>query len=40
MIREAGIRAFAVSELTGFPEILGGRVKTLHPVIYGGILSA
>ena len=40
MIREAGIQVLAVSELTGFPEILGGRVKTLHPVIYGGILSA
>ncbi len=29
----------AVESLTGFPEILGGRVKTLHPVIFGGILS-
>ena len=28
-----------VSDLTGFPEILGGRVKTLHPKIFGGILS-
>ena len=28
-----------VSELTQFPEILGGRVKTLHPKIYGGLLS-
>ncbi len=26
-------------ELTGFPEMLGGRVKTLHPIIYGGILA-
>ena len=40
MIREAGIQVLAILELTGFPEILGGRVKTLHPVIYGGILSA
>lgn len=29
----------SVSELTGFPEILDGRVKTLHPIIYGGILA-
>ena len=29
----------AVEDLTGFPEILGGRVKTLHPFIYGGILA-
>jgi phosphoribosylaminoimidazolecarboxamide formyltransferase/IMP cyclohydrolase len=29
----------AVSELTGFPEILGGRVKTLHPAVHGGILA-
>ncbi len=29
----------SVSELTGFPEILDGRVKTLHPVVYGGILA-
>ena len=27
-----------VSELTGFPEMLGGRVKTLHPMVHGGIL--
>lgn len=28
-----------VSELTGFPEMLGGRVKTLHPAVHGGILA-
>jgi phosphoribosylaminoimidazolecarboxamide formyltransferase / IMP cyclohydrolase len=36
---EAGIAVKLVSELTGFPEILGGRVKTLHPAIHGGILA-
>ncbi len=36
---ESGIAAKPVSELAGFPEILGGRVKTLHPRILGGILS-
>ncbi len=37
-IREAGISVKEISQLTGFPEILDGRVKTLHPFIYGGIL--
>ena len=38
-LEEAGIPVSAVSEVTGFPEILGGRVKTLHPRIHGGILA-
>lgn len=38
-LMESSIAAEPVSELTGFPEILGGRVKTLHPRILGGILS-
>ena len=38
-LREAGIPVKEVSEHTGFPEIMGGRVKTLHPVIQGGILA-
>ncbi len=38
-LQAAGIPAQSVSELTGFPEILDGRVKTLHPAIYGGILA-
>lgn len=38
-IRNLGIAVKEVSELTDFPEILGGRVKTLHPVIEGGILA-
>ncbi|QKK03888.1 MAG: bifunctional phosphoribosylaminoimidazolecarboxamide formyltransferase/IMP cyclohydrolase [Pseudomonadota bacterium] len=36
---EAGLAVTQVSELTGFPEIMGGRVKTLHPKIHGGILG-
>lgn len=35
----AGLPVSQVEELTGFPEILGGRVKTLHPAIHGGILA-
>ena len=35
----AGVRVIPVSEVTGAPEILGGRVKTLHPKIHGGILA-
>lgn len=38
-IQAAGLPVTAVSEVTGFPEILGGRVKTLHPFIHGGILA-
>jgi phosphoribosylaminoimidazolecarboxamide formyltransferase / IMP cyclohydrolase len=39
LLRESGVEVKGVQELTNFPEILGGRVKTLHPVIYGGILA-
>jgi len=39
MIREAGIPVQDVSGVTGFPEMLDGRVKTLHPKIHGGILA-
>ncbi len=38
-LREAGIAVTDVSEVTGFPEIMGGRVKTLHPTIHGGLLG-
>ncbi len=38
-LREAGVEVTGVSDVTGFPEIMGGRVKTLHPVIAGGILA-
>src|SRR5665648_511176 len=36
---EADIPVKYVSEITGFPEVLDGRVKTLHPLIHGGILA-
>ena len=38
LLREGGIRVKDISELTGFPEMLDGRVKTLHPKVHGGIL--
>jgi phosphoribosylaminoimidazolecarboxamide formyltransferase/IMP cyclohydrolase len=38
-LTEAGVSVHSVSELTGFPEILDGRVKTLHPAVHGGILA-
>jgi phosphoribosylaminoimidazolecarboxamide formyltransferase/IMP cyclohydrolase len=38
-IADAGVAVRRVSEVTGFPEILGGRVKTLHPLIHGAILA-
>lgn len=39
VLREAGIPIMDVSDFTGFPEMLDGRVKTLHPKIHGGILA-
>ncbi len=38
-LEAAGIPVLQVEDVTGFPEILGGRVKTLHPAIHGGILA-
>ena len=38
-LREAGVEVIEVSEKTGFPEIMDGRVKTLHPKIHGGLLG-
>jgi phosphoribosylaminoimidazolecarboxamide formyltransferase/IMP cyclohydrolase len=38
-LREAGVAAVDVSDITGFPECLDGRVKTLHPLIHAGILG-
>jgi len=38
-LQEAGVPTHGVEELTGFPEILDGRVKTLHPAVHGGILA-
>jgi len=39
ILRDAGIDAIGVSDKTGFPEIMDGRVKTLHPKIHGGLLG-
>ena len=38
-LRDHGLPAISVEDVTGSPEILGGRVKTLHPAIHGGILG-
>ncbi len=38
LLRDSGVRVKDISELTGFPEMLDGRVKTLHPKVHGGIL--
>ena len=38
-MRDSGIAVTDVSEFTGFPEMLDGRVKTLHPLVHGGILN-
>ncbi|MDH5560251.1 MAG: bifunctional phosphoribosylaminoimidazolecarboxamide formyltransferase/IMP cyclohydrolase [Deltaproteobacteria bacterium] len=38
-LRAAGVNVKDISEVTGFPEIMDGRVKTLHPLIHGGILA-
>ncbi len=39
VLKKAGVAVTSVSDVTGFPEILDGRVKTLHPSIHGGILA-
>jgi phosphoribosylaminoimidazolecarboxamide formyltransferase/IMP cyclohydrolase len=39
VLRAADVPVVSVSEITGFPEILGGRVKTLHPHVHGGLLA-
>src|SRR5205807_5632373 len=38
LLRDSGVRVKDISELTGFPEMMDGRVKTLHPKVHGGIL--
>ena len=38
-LAEAGLKVADISELTGFPEMMDGRVKTLHPKVHGGILA-
>ncbi len=39
MLRAAGLAVRDVSDVTGFPEMMGGRVKTLHPAVHGGLLA-
>ncbi|MGH7421787.1 MAG: bifunctional phosphoribosylaminoimidazolecarboxamide formyltransferase/IMP cyclohydrolase, partial [Candidatus Rokuibacteriota bacterium] len=39
LLRESGVAVVDVAEVTGFPEMLDGRVKTLHPGVHGGILA-
>jgi len=39
LLRESGVAVVDVAEVTGFPEMLDGRVKTLHPTVHGGILA-
>ena len=39
LLRESGVPVVDVAQLTGFPEMLDGRVKTLHPKVHGGILA-
>src|SRR6476659_5870833 len=38
-LRESGIEVRDISDLTGFPEMMDGRVKTLHPKVHGGLLG-
>ena len=38
ILKEAGIKTLNISDITGFPEIMDGRVKTLHPNVHGGLL--
>ena len=38
-LRDAGLAVKDVSEVTGFPEMMDGRVKTLHPMVHGGLLA-
>ena len=38
-LRDAGLTVRDVSDLTGFPEMMDGRVKTLHPTVHGGLLA-
>ncbi|SPH24786.1 Bifunctional purine biosynthesis protein PurH [Defluviimonas aquaemixtae] len=39
MLREAGLKVRDVADITGFPEMMDGRVKTLHPKVHGGLLA-
>lgn len=39
LLRDNGVKVVGISEVTGFPEIMDGRVKTLHPAVHGGLLA-
>jgi phosphoribosylaminoimidazolecarboxamide formyltransferase/IMP cyclohydrolase len=39
LLKEAGLDVKDVADLTGFPEMMDGRVKTLHPAVHGGLLA-
>ena len=39
LLREEGLKVINISDVTGFPEICDGRVKTLHPKVHGGLLA-
>ena len=39
VLRDVGISVISIDEVTGFPEMMDGRVKTLHPKIHGGLLA-
>ena len=39
VLQQAGLAVIGISEVTGFPEMMDGRVKTLHPLVHGGILA-
>ena len=39
LLQDSGIEVINISEVTGFPEICDGRVKTLHPKVHGGLLA-
>src|SRR6476660_696527 len=38
-LQQAGLTVVGISDVTGFPEMMDGRVKTLHPLVHGGILA-
>ena len=39
LLEDGGVETIGISEVTGFPEICDGRVKTLHPKVHGGLLA-
>src|SRR6201996_6521337 len=39
VLADSGVQVRSITDLTGFPEIMDGRVKTLHPKLYGGLLA-